>query len=693
MLAKDFLLEIGCAELPPATLHKLSSALSDGIRAELDKAALRYNEIHAYATPRRLAVHVTDLVASQMPRQIERQGPSLKAAYDKDGTPTLACLGFARSCGVSTDQLDIKETDKGKWVYCRLEQPGKPTVELLPEIVATAIKKIPVKKPMRWGNHTTSFVRPVHWVVMIYGKDLIATTILGQATTRETRGHRFHHPKPLAITHAKDYQQLLHTHGMVIANYDKRREQICKLIRKAASTVGTAIIEQDLLNEVTSMVEWPTALLGRFKAEFLELPPEVLITSMKVHQRCFPLVNDKSELQPYFVLVSNIESKNPHTVIQGNERVINARLADASFFYDNDLRTTLESRLKKLAAVVFQRQLGTLADKARRIAKLAGEIARRLDLKDEKSVQRGGLLAKCDLVSEMVNEFPALQGIMGYYYALNDKEPTEIAVTIKEHYQPKFSGDALPSTTAGCCVALADRLDTITGILGINKLPTGDKDPFALRRAALGVLRILIEKELPLDLMDLLKRTTKIQKGFQLDVPNKDVAPQAFDFIMERLRTWYLDKNITVDVFAAVSACSPSSPLDFHQRIQAVQQFQTLPEANALTAANKRVSNILKKQTQDMGVKEVDAALFESDAERNLAKLLKSEAQTVNNLYKKADYQKALSELATFKEPVDTFFDEVMVMVDDKKTRNNRLALLRSLRQLFSQVADISLLS
>lgn len=689
MLAKDFLLEIGCEELPPARLQKLSHALRDGIKAQLDEAQLRYKEIQALATPRRLAVQVSDLVDSQPPRQIERQGPSVKAAYDKSGTPTLACLGFARSCGVSADQLQIKKTSKNKWVYCRIEQTGKPTVELLPEIVNAAIKKLPIRKPMRWGNNDTLFVRPVHWVVMVYGKDLIKTIILGKATSHKTYGHRFHHIKPLSITQAKDYQQLLHTHGMVMVNYEKRREQIRKLINKAANNVGTAIIEHDLLNEVTSMVEWPTALLGQFKVKFLELPPEVLITSMKIHQRCFPIINSKNKLQPYFVLISNIESKNPKMVIQGNERVINARLADASFFYDNDLHETLNNRLKSLDGVIFQHQLGTVADKAKRISKLAGFIAKQLD-EDIVLTKRAGLLAKCDLVSEMVCEFPSLQGTIGYYYALHDKEPKDVALAIKEHYRPRCAGDDLPTTPISCCVALADRLDTLVGILGTNKIPTGDKDPFALRRAALGALRILIEKKLPLDLLPLLKQA---RNAFEIDLPNKKANENAFDFIMDRLRSWYLDKNLSADAFAAVFARNPSSPLDFDQRLKAVQQFQKLPEASALVAANKRVSNILRKQARSIHLKEVDSSLFESDAERNLAKLLQSKTKTVADLYKKADYQKALSELSTLKKPVDTFFDEVMVMVDDKKIRNNRLALLVSLQKLFSQVADISLLS
>ena len=541
---------------------------------------------------------------------------------------------------------------------------------------------------MRWGDHETRFIRPVQWVVMMLGSEHIAAEILGQKTSCETIGHRFHHPKKLLITRAKDYQTLLQTHGMVMVDFNQRRDRIKKLIQHTTGSAGEAVIEEDLLNEVTAMVEWPTALLGQFKPEFLALPPEVLITSMKTHQRCFP-VYKAGKIQPLFVLISNIESKNPQTVIEGNERVINARLADAAFFYNNDLSTPLEQRLQKLDGLVFQHTLGSMADKSKRIAKLAAYISKQLEAPTDQP-KRAGLLSKCDLVSEMVYEFPSLQGTMGYYYALNDKEPDDIATAIKEQYLPRYSGDVLPQTTTACCVALADRLDTLMGILGINKIPSGDKDPFALRRSALGVLRILIEKNLNLDLLALLKQA---HKNYAVDLPNKAVITQAFDFTMDRLRAWYLEKAVPPGVFAAVHACHPSAPLDFDQRIQAVQQFQQLPEADALAAANKRVSNLLKKQENTTNSLKIDATLFESDAERHLASLLKTHAKTVDDLYKNADYTRALSELSTLKEPVDTFFDEVMVMVDDKKMRNNRLALLASLRKLFSQVADISLLS
>jgi glycyl-tRNA synthetase beta chain len=687
MIAQDFLLEIGCEELPPATLKFLSQALSQAMLVQLQKADLTFSGIQTFATPRRLALLVTDLIEQQPPRIIERQGPSAKAAFDKDGTPTLACLGFARSCGVTADQLQVKETKTGDFVFCRLEQTGKITTDLLPDIVQNALKQLPIAKPMRWGKHPIEFVRPVHWVVMLYGKDIVSTTILGKQTTQETHGHRFHRTKPLLIANARDYAQVLMSHGMVIADFNKRHEKIRHLIEKAADSVGKVIVDEDLLDEVTAMVEWPVALLGQFKKEFLELPAEVLITSMKVHQRCFPLKDKQGELLPYFILVSNIESKDPKQVVEGNERVINARLAAAAFFYDTDLSTPLESRLDKLNGVIFQHQLGTLANKTDRVVKLTATIANAIEEKADLA-KRAALLAKCDLVSEMVYEFPSLQGTMGYYYALHDKEPAAVAQAIKEHYQPRFSGDVLPASINGCLVALADRLDTIIGIFGINKAPTGDKDPFALRRAALGILRIIIEKGLPLDLLALLKQA---QKNYADHLTNKEAVAQAHEFIIDRLRAFYQEQGIAVNIFSAVLANHPNQPLDFDRRMKAVQHFQTLPEAEALASANKRVSNILKKLDKP-APKEVDAALFDSEAERNLARLLNTHAKTVVQLYEKADYTKALSELASLKDPIDQFFNEVMVMVDDKKIRNNRLALLASLRQLFTQVADISLL-
>lgn len=686
-MTKDLLLEIGCEELPPRTLDKLSFNLSQSLKKELEKVDLNFESIHWYATPRRLAVLVKKLKSEQPPRILERQGPSVKAAFAKDGTPTIACLGFARSCGVLTDQLQIKKTEKGTFVFCRIEQAGQSTIILLPNIIQSAIKNLSIPKVMRWGSYTESFVRPVRWVTILLDKEVVQTTVLGHAANRKTFGHRFHHPKAIIITQPSDYQQLLLSHGMVIADFVKRQEKVRRLITKVVASKGEVIIDEDLLQEVTGMTEWPVALLGHINLKFLTLPPEVLTTTMKIHQRCFPVKDNRGELSPYFVIISNIISKNPKFVIEGNERVINARLADASFFYLRDLTIPLENRIKKLSGIIFQKQLGTLADKTERISKLASFISKAIGA-NEKLTKRAAFLSKCDLTSEMVYEFPSLQGIMGYYYALHDKEPIIIAQAIKDHYLPKFSRDDLPINLEGVCVALADRVDTLIGIFGINKFPTGDKDPFALRRTALGILRLLIEKKLPIDLISLLMEA---KKNYIHELPNQNVITHCFNFIIERLRIWYIEKNISPSIFMAVLAVHPTKPLDFDRRVKAVQYFQTLPESNALTAAHKRVFNILKKQSHNTN-HIVDTSLFDSDAERNLSEALKFHEKSINNMCKNSEYTKALSELATLKDPIDTFFNKVMVMTNDKKKRENRLALLTSLRELFTKIADISLL-
>ncbi|MFW0039386.1 MAG: glycine--tRNA ligase subunit beta [Coxiella endosymbiont of Dermacentor silvarum] len=689
MVTQDFLLEIGCEELPPRILDELSQILSQNIKRELEKAELSFESMHRYATPRRLAVLIKNLISEQPSRILRRQGPSVQAAFAKNGTPTIACLGFARSCGVLINQLKIKETEKGTFIYCQIEQPGQPTRKLLPQVIQSVIKNLPIPNAMRWGNHSESFVRPVHWMTMLFDKETIPATILGHTANHKTFGHRFHHPKAITITQPADYQKLLLNHGMVIVDFNKRCEKIRKLIKKTASSKGEAIIDEELLKEVTGMVEWPVALLGHFKLEFLKLPCELLVTTMQVHQRCFPIKNKQGDLLPHFILISNIVSKNPKCVIEGNEKVINARLTDASFFYRNDLKVLLEDRIPKLAGIIFQKKLGTLLDKATRISKISAFISKKMQ-GNENLTERAALLAKCDLVSKIVCEFPSLQGTMGYYYALHDKESKTVAKAIQDHYLPRFSRDSLPRNLEGTCIAIADRLDTLIGIIGINKFPTANKDPFALRRAALGILRLLIEKELPLDLIILLKKT---EKNYVNQLPNKNVVNQSFNFIIERLRAWYLEKNVSSAVFMAVLATHPTEPLDFDRRIKAVQHFQTLPEANVLTAANKRVSNILKKQSIKIKVNQIDPSLFDSDAEHKLAEELKTHVKSVNSLCEEADYLRALSELVSLKDPINTFFDKVMVMVDDKKKRDNRLILLISLQKLLTKIADISLLS
>lgn len=688
MSTQGFLLEIGCEEIPVSAQLHLSSALKDLFSRVLSENKLAFCEIKTFATPRRLAILICDLETTQAPQKTERQGPAVQDAYDQNGTPTLVCLGFAKSCGVSIDQLIVRETPKGKRLICLCEKPGAQTKELLPNIITKVISKLPLSKPMRWGNHAIHFIRPVHWVIALFGEELIHTTILGKKTTRETAGHRFHHPHTISIQNANDYPVLLYSQGFVIADFNERKNLIKKYVVSAVDANQKPLIDENLLNEVTALVEWPVVLKGTFDSQFLTIPKECLITAMQTHQKCFPVIDADNKLLPYFILVSNIVSKNAGAVIQGNERVIRARLEDAAFFYHQDCKKKLSDRLPRLDQIVFQDQLGSVGDKIKRLMKLSMWIAKKIKA-DSNATKRAAQLCKCDLVSDMVLEFPNLQGTMGYYYALNDHEKNTCADAINEHYFPKFSGDQLPASNAGYAIALADRIDTLVGILGMNKMPTGDKDPFALRRAAHGVFRILIEKGCVIDLLELLREAKKLYINVKLT--NKNVISETYDFIMARLKAWYSEQGIAVEIFESVMARAPTSPLDFDKRLKAVLQFQTLPEANSLAAANKRVSNILKKQIKKE-FKKTDVALFEFEAERILSKKLTERTKIVNALYAKANYEKALTELSSLKEPIDQFFDSVMIMVDDEKKKQNRLALLSSIRTLFTKVADISLL-
>ncbi len=688
MNSQDFLLEIGCEELPHG-VEKLATSLADNLSEEINKQHLSFEKIYSFSTPRRIAVWIKNLDEKQTPRTIERQGPNVKSAYDKDGTPTIACLGFARSCGVQADQLQTRKTPKGEFIFCQVEQPGQATEALLPTLIHNAIKSLPIAKPMRWGNHDISFVRPVHWIACMLGKKVINTEILGQQANKLTYGHRYHYPKALTINIPDNYATLLASQGYVIANFKVRRKNIRGQLQQIKPENGQVIIDENLLSEVTNLVEWPVALCGKFKAEFLNLPPEILITTMKVHQRCFPIENINGKLLPYFALISNVDSTDKKNIISGNERVINARLSDAAFFFQNDLKQPLSARLKKLETLVFQHELGNMFEKSQRIASLSTHIANELAL-DRKLAQRAGILSKCDLVTEMVYEFPNLQGVMGKYYSQYDGEPLAVSDAIENQYLPRFSGDRLPKQLIATSVALADRLDTLIGIIGINKLPSGDKDPFGLRRAALGILRLLIEKALDLDLIALLQQA---QNQFTVNLPNNEVISETFDFIYERLRAWYHEKGVTTETFNAVAANRNSSPVDFDRRIQAVRHFLNLPEAQSLSAAYKRVQNILKKQKWQSSATTVNESLFEADAEKDLAKHLTEKQENIRNLYKHQEYTTLLTELAKLKKPIDQFFNDVMVMVDDPKVRDNRLSLLASLQQLFIQVADISLLS
>jgi len=685
----DFLLEIGAEELPAKSLESLGKTLADNIQQGLNKEALSFAGIEFFATPRRLAVLVKQLQEQQPDRAMERRGPAIKAAYDAQNQPTPALTGFARSCGVDITQLEKQETPQGTWLIHRYTEKGKSIHELMPAIVTQAIANLPITKPMRWADTETQFARPVQWIVILYGSKIIKAEILGLTANYISHGHRFHHPQPIIITEANQYAELLEKKAYVIADFARRRNIIHQQIIQIAQTAGgTAVIDQDLLNEVTGIIEWPVALLVHFDKIFLTVPKEALISAMQHHQKSFPVVGKDQQLLPVFITISNIESLNRDEVIQGNARVMRARLSDAKFFYETDCKITLAERLPELKNIVFQAKLGSVYDKSQRISQLASYIAEKINA-NQQQAERAGLLAKTDLISNMVNEFPELQGIMGDYYARHDQEPTEVATAIREHYLPRFAGDVLPETTAGCALALADRLDTLVGIFGINQAPTGDKDPFGLRRAAVGILRILVEKQLNINLLELLE---KAANNYPMPLPNANAVAQTFDFIYERFRAWYQEHNISADVFAAVYAKRPASPFDFALRIKAVSEFRQLPQATALIAANKRVSNLLVKENQQNLTGEIVNALLQESAEQQLTQALSEKNTQVTPLYQTANYTAALTELAGLQPVIDTFFDKVMVMVEDQKLRHNRLLLLNKLRELFLQVADISLL-
>ncbi len=684
--ARDLLLEVGTEELPPRALHRLATALRDAVAEGLAQARLAHRDLRLFATPRRLAVLVEALAPRQPDEQVERRGPALSAAFDDEGCPTRAAQGFARSCGVAVEDLDRLETDKGAWLVYRALRKGRTTPELVPEILARALEDLPVPRRMRWGELDEPFVRPVHWIVALYGDQVVPLTLFGIAAGRKTRGHRFHHPGPIVLPEPAAYEVLLETEGRVLADFERRRTAVKELAEAAAREAGGhAVVDPELLDEVTAMVEWPVPVVGAFDERFLEVPPEVLIVTMKTHQKYFHVVDDRRRLLARFVTMSNIASREPDRVREGNERVVRPRLADAEFFWNQDRKRTLASRLPELEQVVFQHKLGSMLDKTRRITALARDLAA-VTGADPGLAQRAAELCKCDLRTEMVGEFPELQGTMGRYYAVHDGEPEEVACAIEEHYRPRFAGDGLPETPAGRAVALADRLDTLAGIFAAGLAPTGDKDPYALRRAALGVVRIVLEAGLDLDLRRWLETAAALQPeavdaGARVD----EVA----DFVRERLRGHLHEQGVRPDTFGAVAAVAPHRPLDLQRRALAVESFRRLPEAEALAAANKRITNILKKAGAAPPDR-VDPARLEEDAERALHERLAALRGTVQEKVAAADYLGALEALAGLRGPVDAFFDRVMVMAEDPALRANRLALLAALRELFLQVADIS---
>lgn len=690
---EDFLFEVHAEEFPPKALLKLAHAFGQEMEERLKKVNLDFAEVIFFATPCRLAVLIKQLVSNQKAQIVERRGPALSAAFDAHGEPTQACIGFARSCGVSPSALMTIKHQQGEWVGLRYEVPGKTVAELLPTLIEQALMALPIPKRMRWGEGDAQFVRPIHSMLMLYGDQVIEANILNCRTGRLTRGHRFHAPEMLSIPRAQDYAFLLQTRGYIIADFAIRQQKIIDdathCLHTQLSHQASLVAHDDLINEVTGLVEWPCALLGKFDAAFLTLPEEVLISAMQDHQRYFPVRQASNhQLMEYFITISNIQSRHPEQVIQGNQRVLRARLADAAFFYDSDKKERLIDRIPRLQGMVFQAKLGTLFDKAERVSRIAAFIAKKLNV-NAALASRAGLLSKTDLTTQMVGEFPELQGVMGYYYALHDGEENSVALAIKEHYLPRFAGDKLPDSSLGQVVALADRLDTLIGTFGIHQIPTGDKDPYGLRRATLGVLRILIEKEIDLDLNKVLGFATSC---YQATLSNTQAIPQLLTFMQERLRAWYAEQGISADVFAAVAALNIASPLDIHQRIAAVQAFKKLAEAEALSVANRRVSNILSKYHETIDATKIDAVFFEHAAEKELAHQLQKKNEIVIHLSQAGNYTEVLLQLAELRAPIDDFFDHVMVMTEDKSRRENRILLLSQLRNLFLKVADIALL-
>lgn len=688
----DFLVEIHTEELPPKNLLKLADAFAQHIKERLQKADLKFVDIKAFAAPRRLAVMVKELAATQPEQVVERKGPALSAAFDANGNPTQACVGFARSGGVEVKDLATIKNAQGEWVGFTQHVPGKTVKELLPPIIEQSLTALPIAKRMRWGDSDAQFVRPVHSIIMLFGDDIIEATLFGCKSGRVTRGHRFHAPDWITIPVASAYPSLLATEGHVIVDIAERRQRIrddaIACMQKKLDTEAEVVLSDDLVNEVTGIVDWPTALCGTFDAEFLQVPKEVLISAMQDHQRYFPVVDKKGKLLPYFIAISNIQSHDPARVIHGNERVLRARLSDAAFFYHADQKERLDARIDILKGIVFQAKLGTLYDKAERISKLAAFIAKKIGANAEFAA-RAGMLAKTDLTTNMVGEFPELQGVMGCYYARHDGEPDDIAIAMQEQYKPRFAGDTLPQNSIGQALALADRLDTLIGAFGINQIPTGDKDPYGLRRAAVGVLRILIENKINLDLHEALMFAVST---YTFSLENKEAVQQVLTFLQERLRAWYQEQGVSADVFAAVAALGIANPLDASARIKAVQAFKKLSEAENLSVANKRVSNILAKYADAIDAKTIDPAFFENAAEKELAQQLEKKRAQIERLSQSGQYDEVLLQLTELRKPIDDFFDQVMVMTEDKSRRENRLLLLSKLRSLFLQVADIALL-
>ncbi|MDH2267544.1 glycine--tRNA ligase subunit beta [Serratia marcescens] len=688
MTQQTFLVEIGTEELPPKALRSLAESFAANFTAELDNAGLEHGDVSWFAAPRRLALKVANLSAAQADREIEKRGPAIAQAFDAEGKPSKAAEGWARGCGITVDQAERLVTDKGEWLMYRAHVKGQSAQQLLAGMVSTALAKLPIPKLMRWGDSDVQFVRPVHTVTMLLGADLIPGTVLGIDSARTVRGHRFMGEAEFTLDNADQYPQILLERGKVVADYEARKALIKRDAELAAQKIGgKADLSESLLEEVASLVEWPVVLTAKFEEKFLAVPAEALVYTMKGDQKYFPVYDAAGKLLPNFIFVANIESKDPQQIISGNEKVVRPRLADAEFFFNTDRKKRLEDNLPRLETVLFQQQLGTLRDKTDRIQALAGWVAGQIGA-DVNHATRAGLLSKCDLMTNMVFEFTDTQGVMGMHYARHDGEAEDVAVALNEQYQPRYAGDALPQSLVACSLAIADKMDTLAGIFGIGQHPKGDKDPFALRRAALGVLRIIVEKNLPLDLQTLTEEAVRL---YGSKLTNAKVVDEVVEFMLGRFRAWYQEEGHAVDTIQAVLARRPTKPADFDARVKAVSHFRTLDEAAALAAANKRVSNILAKSTETLN-DSVRASVLKDAAEIQLATHLVVLRDKLQPYFAAGNYQEALVELAALREPVDAFFDNVMVMADDAEVRVNRLTLLSKLRELFLQVADISVL-
>ncbi|HYL02275.1 MAG TPA: glycine--tRNA ligase subunit beta [Steroidobacteraceae bacterium] len=706
---RDFLLELGTEELPPKALPELERSLTAALGAGLDKAGLAHGELKGFATPRRLAVWVKRLAGAQPEQHLRRRGPPLAAAFDAAGEPTRAALAFAASCGTRVDALERVQEAKGTFLYFAGTRPGRGAVELLPDIVQSALDALPIPRRMHWGEGAALFVRPVHWLVMLYGSAVVPATLLETSSGNTTRGHRFHAPRPLRIASPGAYERTLRERGRVIADLEARRARIRAQVETlAAGLGGRALVHEALLEEVAALTEWPVALAGRFAERFLALPREVLISTLETHQRAFPVEDPQGALLPAFIAVSNIESRDPEQVRSGNERVVRARLADAAFFFEQDRREPLGARRAALDAVTFQARLGSLGDKTRRVGALARAVAAATGATAGEAAHAAEL-CKCDLLTAMVGEFPELQGIMGSYYARADGESGEVAAAIREHYLPRSAGDALPATRVGLAVAIADKLDTLAGIFAIGGKPSGTRDPFGLRRAALGVQRILIEKSLDLDLPACIGQAVgavradieRVRSAADAAavLPPAQIAREIYDFLMERLRAYYLEKPaapalpgmaaVTGEMFDAVLATRPASPLDFDARLKALSTFLELPESASLTAANKRIANILRKAPAEVPT-EVRVEQLRESAEVRLYDAMRALRAAVTEAASRREYTAALGHLAQLRPAVDAFFDQVLVMAEDPQLRANRLGLLAQLQGLFAGVADLS---